>query len=61
MLIGLQCPAGAIEVVPAVLVGLEAHGVAHLGSSVTGPDDYHGGQGCDDDYDDHYDGDGHPE
>lgn len=24
-----------------------------------GPDDFHGGDGCDDDYDDHYDGDGH--
>lgn len=27
-----------------------------------GPDVMHGGQGsCDDDYDDHYDGDGHDE
>lgn len=24
-----------------------------------GPDDFHGGDGCADDYDDHYDGDGH--
>jgi hypothetical protein len=24
-----------------------------------GPDDFHGGSGCADDYDDHYDGDGH--
>lgn len=27
---------------------------------MAGPDTMHGGQGsCDDDYDDHYDGDGH--